>query len=110
MGTVVRLGLDPLNSTGRLTPAWSCTDALIWILPALIGTHNLCDQAIIWVRHGQQQRDALECSIDAQAGLPGALGRHVEDVKAYAALGIDVGVVDGGDEGDLWGLKGISAA
>ncbi len=40
------------------------------------------------------------------ANYPTHRGRELEDVQAYPALIINVGMVDGGVEGDLGWLKG----
>ena len=45
--------------------------------------------------------------MEVMNGLPGAGGRRFEDVKAYSALGVDVGVVDFGQEPDVRWLDGI---
>lgn len=49
-------------------------------------THHIGDQAILWVGLCQQQADGGEHGAHVERGLPCALGRHVEDVKADAAL------------------------
>ena len=43
-------------------------------------THNVGDQPVVGVWVAQQQAQALEHGGQVEAGAPGALGRHIEDV------------------------------
>jgi hypothetical protein len=64
--------------------------------------------AVVAVGVGQQDAHGGEDGRDVERRAPRALGGQGQGVQADAAAGVDVGVVDAGDEAEVGGFEGVA--
>ena len=76
---------------------------LVLLLVGLVNVSDFRHKWVLWVWISQERADRQENLADSEGWAPLVL----EDVQAYATMGVDVWMVDSGAEGDFWRLERV---
>jgi hypothetical protein len=90
-----------------LLPLITSIDRFVLVfLPVL---RNVVCQRVVWVGRGKQRLDAQQHSSDLQSWTPFILlvGYTLENIQANPSKLVNVGMIDFGQEPDLWRCHGI---